>query len=112
MSETASQHAPARARTRRSRRLPVIWIIPLLAIAIGLWLAWDTFSKEGPTIKVTFDSAEGLQAGQSPLKYREIVLGTVKSLDLTSDHSHVVATIATTRQAEPLLTSQTVFWVV
>jgi paraquat-inducible protein B len=112
MSESASQQGPARARTRRSRRVPVIWVIPLLAIAIGLWLAWDTFSKEGPTIKVTFDSAEGLQAGQSPLKYREIVLGTVKSLDLTSDHSHVVATIATTRQAEPLLTSQTVFWVV
>lgn len=112
MSETASQHAPARARTRRSRRVPVIWVIPLLAIAIGVWLAWDTLSREGPTIKVTFDSAEGLQAGQSQLKYRDIVLGTVKSLDLTPDHSHVVATIATTRQAEPLLTSQTVFWVV
>src|SRR5262249_54093460 len=75
-------------------------------------LAWDTLSKEGPTIKVTFDSAEGLQAGQSQLKYRDIVLGTVKSLDLTPDHSHVVVTIATTRQAEPLLTSETVFWVV
>lgn len=112
MSETASQHAPARARTRRSRRLPVIWIIPLLAIAIGVWLAWDTLSKEGPTIKVTFDSAAGLQAGQSQLKYRDIVLGTVKSLDLTPDHLHVVVTIATTRQAEPLLTSETVFWVV
>jgi paraquat-inducible protein B len=112
MSETASQHAPARARTRKSRRVPIIWVIPLLAIAIGAWLAWDTLSKEGPTITVTFDSAEGLQAGQSQLKYREIVLGTVKSLDLTSDHLHVVATIATTRQAEPLLTNQTVFWVV
>ncbi len=112
MSETASQHAPARARTRRSRRVPIIWVIPLLAIAIGAWLAWDTLSREGPTIRVTFDSAEGLQAGQSQLKYRDIVLGTVKSLDLTPDHSHVVATIATTRQAEPLLTSQTVFWVV
>src|SRR5579863_4864311 len=112
MSETASQHVQARAGTRKSRRVPIIWLIPLLAIGIGVWLAWDTLSKEGPTITVTFDSAEGLQAGQSQLKYREIVLGTVKSLDLTPDHLHVVATIGTTRQAEPLLTNQTVFWVV
>jgi len=63
-------------------------------------------------ITITFDSAEGLQAGQSQLKFREIVLGTVKSLDLAPDHSHVIVAIATTRQAEPLLTDQTVFWVV
>jgi paraquat-inducible protein B len=75
-------------------------------------LAWDTLSRQGPTISVTFETAEGLQAGQSQLKFRDIVLGTVKRLDLSSDHSHVVVTIATTRQAEPLLTTQTVFWVV
>ena len=102
----------ADARTRRSRRVPVIWVIPILAILIGVWLAWDTLSKEGPTITVTFDTAEGLQAGQSQLKYRDIVLGTVKDLDLSEDRSHVIVTIATTRKAEPLLTDQTVFWVV
>jgi len=112
MSETISPPPRHTARARRSRRIPVIWLIPIIAIAIGGWLAWDTLSKEGPTITVTFDSAEGLQAGQSQLKFREIVLGTVKSLDLAPDHSHVIVTIATTRQAEPLLTDQTVFWVV
>ena len=47
-----------RAVARRSRRLPVIWSIPLLAIAIGAWLAWDTLSKEGPTIEISFQSGE------------------------------------------------------
>jgi paraquat-inducible protein B len=112
MSETISPPPRHTARARRSRRIPVIWLIPVIAIAIGGWLAWDTLSKEGPTITVTFDSAEGLQAGQSQLKFREIVLGTVKSLDLAPDHSHVIVTIGTTRQAESLLTDQTVFWVV
>ncbi|MGH7065283.1 MAG: intermembrane transport protein PqiB [Stellaceae bacterium] len=100
------------ATTRRSRRVSVIWIIPLVAIAIGAWLAWDTWSKEGPTITIAFNTAEGLQAGQSQLKFKDIVFGTVKSLALSPDHSHVVVTIATTRQAEPLLTHKTVFWVV
>src|SRR6516162_8181973 len=86
------------ARTRRSRRVPAIWIIPIVAIAIGVWLAWDTLSKEGPTITVTFETAEGLQAGQSQLKYRDIVIGAVKSLDLSADHSHVLAAISTTRK--------------
>jgi paraquat-inducible protein B len=102
----------ARATTQRSRRISVIWVIPLVALAIGAWLAWDTWSKEGPTITVSFDSGEGLQAGQSQLKYKDIVFGTVKSLELAPDHSHVIVTIATTAEAKPLLTDTTVFWVV
>jgi paraquat-inducible protein B len=102
----------ARATTRRTRRVSVIWIIPLVALAIGAWLAWDTLSKEGPTITVTFDSGEGLQAGQSQLKFKDMVFGTVKDLQLAPDHTHVIVTIATTAQAEPLLTDKTVFWVV
>lgn len=112
MSETDFVPSPGRAQTRRSRRVSIIWLIPLLAVAIGGWLAWDTISKQGPTITVTFDTAEGLQAGQSQLKYRDIALGTVKSFDLAPDRSHVVVAISTTKQAEPLLTDQTVFWVV
>jgi paraquat-inducible protein B len=89
-----------------------IWIVPLVAIAIGLWLAWDMLSKEWPTITISFDSGEGLQAGQSQLKYKDIVFGTVKSLTLTPDHARVVVTVVTARQAEPLLTDKTIFWVV
>ena len=112
MSENDNPSMPVQASTRHSRRLPVIWIIPIVAIAIGGWLAWNTLSKEGPTITISFDSAEGLQAGQSQLKFKDIVLGTVQSLDLTPDHSRVLAKVSTTRQAEPLLTDTTVFWVV
>ena len=112
MSDTSELLTPVRASTRRSRRIPVIWTIPLLAIAIGGWLAWDTFSKRGPTITISFVSGEGLQAGQSQLKFKDIVLGTVQSLTLAPDHTHVLVKVATTRQAEPLLTEQTIFWVV
>src|ERR1700739_11494 len=101
-----------RAATRRSYRVSIIWLVPLVAVAIGAWLAWDTLSKEGPTITVTFDSAEGLQPGQSQLKYKDIAFGTVKSLELTPDKYHVVVTINTTREAEPLLTDKATFWVV
>ncbi len=100
------------ALMRRRRRIPIIWIIPVLAIAIGAWLAWDTVSSQGPTITIQFQSAEGLTPGQSQLKYKELTLGTVKSLTLTPDRSRVVVTIATVREAADLLSDRTVFWVV
>jgi len=112
MSNLAEQRSLPLATTRRSRRFSIIWIVPLVAVAIGAWLAWDTLSKEGPTIKIRFDSGEGLQAGQSQLKYKDIVFGTVKSLELAPDQTHVIVTVATTQQATPLLTEGTVFWVV
>ena len=112
MSEFTTNPIPVHATTRRSRRLSAIWLLPVIAVAIGVWLAWDTLSKEGPTVTISFETAEGLQAGQSQLKYRDIQLGTVHSLALSPDHSRVMVTVATTRQVEPLLNSDTQFWVV
>ncbi|MGH7212940.1 MAG: intermembrane transport protein PqiB, partial [Acetobacteraceae bacterium] len=100
------------ASVQRRRHSPAIWIIPLLAVAIGIWLAWDTYSKKGPTITVSFESAEGLVAGQSQLKFKEMTLGTVTKLMLTRNHARVIATVSTTAAAAPLLTGRTVFWVV
>jgi paraquat-inducible protein B len=102
---------PPLARTSTRRHLSAIWVIPLIAVAIGIWLAWDTLSKEGPTIEVNFQTAEGLQVGQSQLKFKDIIFGTVKELRLSDDHARVVVTIATTSQATPLLTDSTVFWI-
>src|SRR6185437_3556377 len=100
------------ATVRRKRRFPVMWVLPIIAILIGAWLAWDTLSKEGPRIVVSFENAEGLQIGQSQLKFKDITLGTVKALDFAPDRRNVLVTIATTSQAEPFLTAGTQFWVV
>ena len=91
------------AKTQRSRRIPLVWIVPLITLAIGAWLAWDTYSKRGPTITITFDSGDGLQAGQSQLKYKDVVMGTVKSVTISPDLTKVVATVETTRDAERLI---------
>ncbi len=112
MTDLGDPPALAQAATRRSRRISIIWAVPLVAVAIGAWLAWDTLSKEGPTIQISFDGGEGLTAGQSQLKYKDITFGTVKRLELSPDRSHVVVTVATTHEAEPLLTDGAVFWVV
>jgi hypothetical protein len=108
---------PADARVGHAHayadRLPVqAWFVPLLTGLSAAWLAWDTFSKRGPTIIISFDSASGLTAGQSQLKYKNVVMGTVKSIDITPDLTSVLVTVETTHAAERLLKDTTVFWVV
>jgi paraquat-inducible protein B len=112
MNDADHESPPPLASTKRSRHVSAIWLVPLVAVAIGGWLAWDTLSKEGPTVTISFDTAEGLQAGQSQLKFKDIAFGTVKSLDLAPDHQRVIATVSTIHQVTPLLNDKTVFWVV
>jgi paraquat-inducible protein B len=100
------------AGVHRRRRIPLIWIVPIITGLIAIWLAWDTFSKKGPTITIAFDSAAGLTAGQSQLKYKNVVMGTVKAISVSPDLTKVIATVETVREAEPLLTDKTIFWVV
>lgn len=100
------------AGVRRRRRIPLVWIVPLLTGLIAVWLAWDTFSRRGPTITIAFDSASGLTAGQSQLKYKNVVMGTVKGIAIAPDLTHVNVTVETVREAESLLTDKTIFWVV
>ena len=110
--ETHREAAVPTADKRQARRIPLVWIVPLVTALIGAWLAWDTFSKRGPTITIAFESAGGLQAGQSQLKFKDVTMGTVKSLAVSPDFSQVIVTVETTREAEPLLSDKTTFWVV
>ncbi|MFL5285427.1 MAG: MlaD family protein [Rhodopila sp.] len=102
----------ASATTRQRRRLPLVWLVPIISTFIAAWLAWHTYSKRGPTITISFENAEGLQAGQSHLKFKDVDMGAVNSITVAPDLSKVLVTVETNRQADPLLTDKTVFWVV
>lgn len=108
----ASANSVPTAGVRHRRRIPLVWIVPALTALIAIWLAWDTFSKRGPTITISFDTASGLTVGQSQLKYRNVVMGTVKGITVSPDLSKVLVTVETVREAESLLTDKTIFWVV
>ena len=112
MTDTGGPVELPTAGVHRRRRIPLIWIVPIVTALIALWLAWDTFSKRGPTITIAFDSAAGLTAGQSQLKYKNVVMGTVKSIGVSPDLTKVIVSIETVREAEPLLNDKTIFWVV
>ena len=112
MSDSGGPRQLPTAGVHRRRRIPLVWIVPLITALIAAWLAWDTFSKRGPTIVISFETAAGLTAGQSQLKYKNVVMGTVKTITVSPDFSHVLVTVETVREAEPFLNDKTIFWVV
>ncbi len=112
MSSALQPTAPAHARVTRRGRFSLIWLIPIVTVLIGGWLAWDTLSKRGPTITIAFDSGEGLLAGQSHIKHKDVDLGLVTKVALSPDASHVLVTAQMSREAIPFLTNQAKFWVV
>lgn len=101
---------PPRAKLR-SPRFQVVWLIPIIAAIIAGYLGYRTIIEQGPLLTLTFASADGLEAGQTQLKYKAVALGTVESIDLAPDNSHVVVKIRMNNVGARFLTSHARFWV-
>ena len=104
--------AISRAPVDRKRRISLIWAIPFVAMLIGAWLVYDTLSKRGPLITVTWASGQGLVAGQSHVKHKDVDMGVVQSVVLSDDLRYVTVTIRMNQNAEPMLTNNAQLWVV
>ncbi len=97
---------------RRRRRLSTVWLVPIAALGLVAYLAYSWFSTRGPEITITFETADGLAAQQTEVRYKAVALGLVESIRLSDDASHVVATVRMNEEAEDLLTDHARFWVV
>jgi paraquat-inducible protein B len=94
------------------RRPSIVWLIPLVAALIGAFVAWRTFSERGPAITITMESAEGLEAGKTEIKYKDVAVGLVEEIELEQDLSGVVVHARMVKNSEHWLTDATRFWVV
>jgi len=101
---------PPEARARPIR-FSLIWLIPVVVVAIGAYLAWTTISRQGPEITIVLDSADGLTAGQTQVKHKAVGLGTVQAIELSHDLKHVNVRVQMSAQSEPMLTNHAQFWV-
>lgn len=96
----------------RRFRIPLVWIIPLVAALIGLFLAARTWMEQGPVITLQFRTGAGLEPGKTRIKYRDIDVGVITRVKLSDDGAHVQAEAQMAREAERLLVEDTRFWVV
>lgn len=100
------------AKTKRKSSPQLIWLIPIVAVLIGGWLAVKTILEKGPTITITFKTAEGIEAGKTKVKYKSIDIGEVKTVGFTKDLESIVLTVEMNKGAAPHLVEDVRFWIV
>lgn len=111
----AQQHSEvplAQVTARKRGRLSAVWIIPIIAALLGGWIAVQKLLAEGPTIEISFSSAEGLEAGKTTVKYNGVDVGRIDSLKVSPDRQRILASVQMAPEARDWLVDGTAFWVV
>lgn len=96
----------------RRFRPSLIWLVPAIAASVGLFLLLQVWADTGPEISITFQTASGLEAGKTEVKYKDVTVGRVKSISLCPDSRRVLVTVSLMKNAENLPREDTRFWVV
>jgi paraquat-inducible protein B len=113
MADDETVQLPQSAVAKRRRWQPsLIWLIPIVAALVGISLVVRLVTERGPTITISFKSAEGIEAGKTKLKYKEVEIGNVKSIHLAEDRSRAIATVQLLKEAKGFIAADTRFWVV
>ena len=93
-------------------RFSVIWIIPILAAAVAIGIAVQRIVTEGPTITIVFRAAQGVEAGKTFVKYKDVTIGHVTKVDLSDTDVTVEVTAKISKRAARLMVDDAKFWVV
>ena len=107
-----SKQIPKVEESTKFNFITSIWIVPFIAIIVAGWLAYQYFSELGPEIRITFPKNEGLQAGQSHIKYRNVPVGTVQKIELQEDSDGIVVIARMDKTVTPFLNISSKFWIV
>ncbi|MFA5664630.1 intermembrane transport protein PqiB [Castellaniella sp.] len=116
--ETGGSGIPDEVQTPRMRpgrtiHWSWVWLVPLLALAVGLSLLASVWVRSGPVITISFSSAAGIEAGQTKLRYRNVVVGEVSAVRVAPDREHVLVDVQLQREGAEYITQKDAkFWVV
>ena len=111
-SNSVSAKPLPRVGHRPKRNLAWVWLIPIVAALVGASIIWNTLSKRGPRITITFQSADGIEVGKTQIRYRSVVIGTVKEIRLSAKRDRVLVDAELTNDAATFAREGTSFWVV
>ena len=98
--------------TSRRFRLQLVWIIPIVAALIGGWIAVKAILEKGPTVTIAFATAQGIEAGKTKIKYKNVDIGEVRTVTLSDDDKQVIVKAEFSKAATKYLVKDTRFWVV
>ncbi|WP_019881998.1 MULTISPECIES: intermembrane transport protein PqiB [unclassified Methylophilus] len=112
MTENNQDNNQLLAKVSKQARLSPIWIVPIVALLIGLWLIYDNYTKAGKQITLSLTNAEGIEAGKTKIKVHSVDIGLVEQVTLSEDLTHIEVLARITPKAQPMLVQDTQLWVV
>ncbi len=89
-----------------------IWLLPILAVFLGLYLMYQSITQAGIEIRVHFTNATGIVAGKTLVKYQGLTIGKVKNIVLDDELKGVFVTADIDNKAEKILRRDSQFWLV
>jgi paraquat-inducible protein B len=92
--------------------LSIVWLIPLLTALVGGWLVFRTLSDQTPVATISFQTAEGIEAGKTRIKYKSVDIGVIEEVAFADAFDHVVLTARFSKGMDDFLRRNTRFWVV
>jgi paraquat-inducible protein B len=99
-------------RRQRDWLPSLIWLIPIVAALVGITLVGKILIDRGPEIMLTFDSAEGLESGKTAVRYKDVQIGMVNGITLSSDRTSVQVRVQLDKSATGFAVEGSRFWVV
>ena len=103
---------PPSPKVSSAPAFPLVWVVPIVAAAIGLWMAFRELRSRGPEITIDFSEGAGVEAGKTMLDYLGVSAGTVESVELKPGLKGVTLRLRLKRSAEALAVQGTRFWIV
>ncbi|MGE0376165.1 MAG: MlaD family protein, partial [Planctomycetaceae bacterium] len=88
-----------------------VWTIPILTLALVVWLVWSTFAARGRLVMISFADGHGIQAGDE-LRFHGIVAGDIESVRLADDLTRVLVEVRLTPESDALAGEGSRFWIV
>src|SRR5215467_5896085 len=93
--------AQATVVSKKSSRISMVWIIPILAAVIAVGIAVERILTEGPTITILLKVADGIEAGKTDVKYKDVKIGQVTKVELAKDSDGVEVTAKMSKRVQP-----------
>jgi paraquat-inducible protein B len=100
------------AKVRRIKDWSPIWFVPVMAVLIGLWMLVHSYQNQGATLTLIVSDAEGIVAGKTQIKSRNVDVGRVVSMELSQDLKQVVLKAQMNPGTSALLNDESKLWVV
>jgi paraquat-inducible protein B len=101
-----------KAVIKKARPGWLFWLVPLGAAALCVWFVYRDFIASGPLITLYFENVDGVQPGNTPVRFRGAQVGEVKTMSVVPDLKKIKVTARLTGDAKDMAREGSIFWIV